>query len=408
MDLASLYRGCDEYSFIPMVRQFYAEASGRVDAVMWEGDARILEMVLRERKTGTVVYYGTDPKQLQAIGGRFAASNDVLQLRLIRPVSGAPAGEGACASFFPQPYVTEVLREFGENAFHLAVAGTFLQADCLGMAQLVVTDGGLILQQDMDSYGAPLTENADDELRRLALSRFAEHQFFDLESVVAIRNRKSSPPYADAPLAAKRWAFLRDIFRSLAEADIRFVVLRNFDMIPNFCSLNKDIDLCIHPADFSRAHAILQAMPWRDETGGTMLYGAKRHRHYKREDLDLLLDVVQGLYYASPNNGEKMPVCSWLQNALFERRLFRDSWLLAYPHPHDLFILFACRGIYDKKTISKRYRMYLERLLRQVDREQIVKELELVFYAFAPELVRLVASGEAESLFRRYTQFAEY
>jgi hypothetical protein len=321
------------HSFAPLISAVLQDRPGPLSVVEW-GPGANTELFLASPKVTRVVGYESETQYFEQYKKRFSMHSARLDLCLkpfavTKPVTFMITAEQYRSD---HSYVTDALRRYGENSFDIAfIDGGGYRTDCAEISQLLVKDGGYIIWHDIVSYRENNPEFPSGRTYQSVLVRFAEYTYFDDLQTVQIVNRKNSAPYSgDRKLSVKAF-LLKKIFTDLQISGIRYVVLRNFDDIPTKCSLSNDIDLAVHPDDMSSAHTILMRhLPQhqRDKVSrDKLLYGARVHNHYLLPTLNIHIDVVQGLYYTSLNNGEKIPAPSVLQDLLFKRRrVVHDFW----------------------------------------------------------------------------------
>lgn len=307
----------------------------------------------------------------------------------------------------------EIANRHGENSFNMAIVNTtHLKADCIEISKHLVTDGGIILVTDLESWHPSETGDTSKRDVRKAISSFPEYYYIDRHSSVIIVNRKTSAAYKSMPAVADKYNYLRKTFDALQADDILFLILRSPDYIPVNCSIKNDIDLIIHPSYIQAASKVFLQLGYshyRDQTtNNSHLYNSRPHDHFLISSLDIHIDVVQGLYYSSLNNDEKVPIHKKLQELIFDRRRYvQDCWK-CIPHVNDLFTHIVCHAIFDKKVLSPHYSELLNRLFPYIDKQTIEDELKDVFFAFTPTLLNYFDEGCTTDLIQNYLRFSDY
>ena len=402
------------HSFTPLINNILTRADGPLSVVEW-GPGANTELFLASPKVTRVVSYESDLTWFKTYRERFSAHRERLDLQhkafdVSKPVTAEITAE---SYDLKHPYITDVLERFGENSFDIAfVDGGGYRTDCAEIAQALVKDGGYIIWHDIVSWRENNPEFPSGRTYQSVFCRFPEYYYHDDLQTLLVVNRKNSTAYTDDKKLQAKAALLKIIFDNLLHAGVRYVVLRNAGDIPLRCSIDNDIDLAVHPEDMSVAHKILiECLPQHSkdaQSKESLLYGAKPHDHYKLPQLDLHIDVVQGLYYTSPNNSEKVAIATALQESLFNRRRFvYDLWHFI-PHEIDTFIHILAHALFDKTTISPFYKMQLEFMVGFLDKEQLKSELSLILYSFAGKAIDLICAGRTEELHQEYKSFVGY
>lgn len=408
------YRKSSFHTFIPVLDSIVNRLAGPLKVVEW-GPGKNTELFVENDKVSQVVSYENDKKWFETYHGQFAKYSNTLDLKLIPfEVQKPVTREIVRDNYDPlHPYVRDPFEHFGENYFDIAfVDGGGYRTDCAEMAQMLVKDGGFIVWHDILSYRENNREFPSGRTFQEVFTNFPEYHYYDKHRTLLIVNRKSSKPYKGNSLTEAKSQMLTAIFDTFISQQIRYVVLRNAEDMPLRCTLNNDIDILIHPEDYSNVHSLLIKHGFehkRDQAQyGSMLYGAAPHDHYMIKHLELHIDIVKGLYYRSPNNGEKVAITRALQKSIFERRQFTSDIWGYVPHPNDLFLHIFCHALFDKDAISNKYVVLLEELLGLTEQELLVKELEAVVFKFAPIALQAIRNRQTLKLSELYFSYSDY
>ena len=203
-----------------------------------------------------------------------------------------------------------------------------------------------------------------------------------------------------------------ETFNVLYHNKVDFLTLRNFDLIPDGCSIESDIDTLVRPGMLEKLATLMHKLGFEHSTdihlGLKYLYGAETHHHFKNKSMDIQFDVVTGLYYRSMDEGQYVPVCRHLQDRIFAHKLkVRECWIYQ-PASEDELTHICCHSIFDKRKISKRY---IERMLYLFDKcnSQVMLDcLRMVFYEFAPVIMQRLKEEKMQSLLEEYVRFIAY
>lgn len=206
---------------------------------------------------------------------------------------------------------------------------------------------------------------------------------------------------------------LSGVFNALKSNEVRYAILKKFDVFPENIDGSKDIDLIIHPNDKNLFHHIMRNStfslckhPWDFGENFIFLYSMTPLEFYIDEPYSL--DICFELSCRSLNNGEWIPLHQKIQNLLWsERRLVSEPWFYEQPYSCELLHLIT-KAIFDKKYFPKSYQERINELLKFVDLIVIEELLNQVFYKYTPKLIDLIASSKFEEIFESYITFTDY
>ena len=203
---------------------------------------------------------------------------------------------------------------------------------------------------------------------------------------------------------------VKSIFHFLIDEKLDYVVLRNFDDIPDKLSMQNDLDLLINKSDihiFDKKITSLGFELYKDK--GVYLYGAQPHYHYIFSDLNLHLDVVDGLYYKSPL-GENcfVKIDKTLQKSILEKKLQVNNFWKYRPSYEDLVTHLCCHCIFDKKQVGNKYAYIIENEYKRCSENTLSSYLKKVFFKASDMLLECIKNGQTSMMFEKYMKFNDY
>lgn len=182
-----------------------------------------------------------------------------------------------------------------------------------------------------------------------------------------------------------------------------FLVLRNFDHIPNQSSHQNDIDvLC--PIDIRKPMTDLGYKYHLDKN--EYLYEAKPHTHFTNNSIDVHFDVVEGLYYKSLADPKIfVNINEQVVTLMLQRKEKTSKCWMYQPAPVDLLFHLICHSIFDKRTVTDRYQDQINSLYAQCDKEDLRELAKMVFFKFTDRLMEILDTKSLKDLFNQYRTF---
>ena len=207
--------------------------------------------------------------------------------------------------------------------------------------------------------------------------------------------------------------FLKNLFQVLCQKKIDYVVLRNHDEIPSGVTLDKDIDLLVHPNQTKQVRKVFDSMGFYRRVDSKkehiFCYGTCPHEHFFSKSEDVHVDVIFQLMYRSPNQGEWIPAHQDIQESMWNNRVYDNTFIGCWrPDSTDEMLHLLAHGIFDKQGISSVYQKKLSLLWPKVDKALFKICLEHLFFKFTPTIIQLIERNEFEGLFEKYISFKEY
>ncbi|MDB4121814.1 nucleotidyltransferase family protein, partial [Flavobacteriaceae bacterium] len=160
---------------------------------------------------------------------------------------------------------------------------------------------------------------------------------------------------------------INELFETLEEGKIEYTLLRNIDNeLPDKLSVNKDIDIIVHPKDIKKLVSTLKKKqwnlvkhPWDFGHNFVFLYSMDPFLFFKKKQLHL--DVCFQLSCRSLNNGEWFPLDESIQDSIWIYKKKVDKpWNYVLSN-EDYLIHLLTRSIFDKKEFTTGYIVEIEK-----------------------------------------------
>jgi hypothetical protein len=206
--------------------------------------------------------------------------------------------------------------------------------------------------------------------------------------------------------------FIRDTFVKMqAATGGEFVCLRNYDKIPDGCSLKNDIDVLVPKmyrelVDSSLKHD-LGYEGWVDT--GKYMYGAEPHIHYEHKQIGVHIDTVTGLYYRSlKDKNVFINIDINLTSSMLANRCKPLQGVHCYePDPNDNIVHLLCHGIFDKRQ-TKIYADRINELFEFSKASRILELLSMAFGSANEAIYNVLSEGRAADVYDVYIGLTNY
>ena len=199
-------------------------------------------------------------------------------------------------------------------------------------------------------------------------------------------------------------------FKKLNSKKIDYIVLRKQEQIQKV-SLTSDLDLIAKWEQREKIKELFTNLGYSfydDQKNNTYLYGSKPHWHFLNKKEDVHIDIVFGLFYKSTSQGEWIPVHKLLQESIWNNKKIVSSFWKYKPSNIDLLIHLICHCIFDKRKIDDYYSGQILKLFKLVNKKELTKKLEVIFFKFTPVLVKKISKEDFDNLFGDYISFGGY
>jgi hypothetical protein len=203
-------------------------------------------------------------------------------------------------------------------------------------------------------------------------------------------------------------------FNTLNASGFQYILIRNINNeLPGNLAVGKDIDLLVH------YHQRTEFIGFLIENGfknirhplfnDIFLYGVNKFEFFVNND-NILLDLNYQLACRSLNDGEWIPLAGKIQDNAWKNKIKYKTDQITYNSlsAEDEFIVLVARSIFDKKEFQKGYVERIDALMHLIDLDDVVDQLQLVFFKFTPMLLSMLKKREYDLILDRYISFSEY
>lgn len=205
-----------------------------------------------------------------------------------------------------------------------------------------------------------------------------------------------------------------EITNAFEAENVRYAICRDLEnALPADYAGEADIDLVIHPEDWSNAQGILKSRNWFEVlhpfdnlSDFVFLYGVKRFRFFVRGEAKL--DLCFQLACRSTNAGEWIPLDQEIQDSVWANRKWDDQRRCYTLSPVDECVHLLARAYFDKKSVTELYRSRIQELYSEIDECDLEYRLRLVFFRATGDIMSCLRSGEITELVTRVTAFHDY
>lgn len=243
----------------------------------------------------------------------------------------------------------------------------------------------------------------------------------------------------------------RDLFDALEERDLRYVVLRRYDELPEAALTEEsDVDLLLERSRFEAGKAVCESIGFSTEDpqahsrvrlvrtavrdpkrairavtdapteplrrlltgGGGGSFENPRHRSELLFRGDQILDLQDNLAYKSPMNGLLVPVDPSVTRGMLERR--RRTRGFYTPAPADELAHLVAHCVFNKEGrfppyYEDRCNTLLQRISEDDDQLELVDQLfEKTFFAAGDRVLTLVRDGRYSDIRGELRRFSDY
>ena len=204
-----------------------------------------------------------------------------------------------------------------------------------------------------------------------------------------------------------------NIFQLLNERKVEYVLMRNINNeLPHDLEIGKDIDILVK--DRNKVVEVLKAYKFNKinhpHENNIFLYGVAKFEFYKNNE-NILFDLNFQIAVRSLDAGQWIPLDQVIQESAWQNKRFEraggglEYWTFSY---EDEFVVLIARSIFDKKEFQAGYVSRLDELLPMVNKDNVLKKLQLIFFKYAPLLLRQIEGQSYHDVVRNYLEFKEY
>jgi hypothetical protein len=202
------------------------------------------------------------------------------------------------------------------------------------------------------------------------------------------------------------------------ESAVDYVLIKNVNNeLPSGLLDGKDIDIVVAPQCKTRFERTMQNNDYRAHTnpfgkanGWNFAYGLQEYQFWKKEGIpgDLYIDASFALCCKSLTPNIWIPLDGFINETIWKNRIFDDALNCWRMDDKNLLLYLLVRCIFDKRNFTAAYISDIEKLKHLFMDDYVRKAMNLVFFAFAPNLIDLVSRGRYESILTEHLSFSEY
>lgn len=205
-----------------------------------------------------------------------------------------------------------------------------------------------------------------------------------------------------------------DFFRQMNDLGIEYVLLRNIDNeLPDNFKCRKDIDLLVNPnsrikfKEFMKQNSWKKVKhPWNFSNNFVFLYNMDEFEMYQKGCVNL--DISYQLSTRSTNNNEWMPIDQLINDSVWinKKKNIEYDWYEMCIEDQLIHLLTRC--VFDKKEFNSGYIIKINELIKVVNRQNLIKKLNLVFFKFTQNLLDLLEKQRYDVIRNQYIEFTDY
>lgn len=206
-----------------------------------------------------------------------------------------------------------------------------------------------------------------------------------------------------------------DFFNRLNESKISYILIRNInEELPKSLKKGKDIDLLFKYSDKNTIYIFLNKNGFKKikhpHRNNIFLYGVQKFEFFINKE-GLILDLNFSLVCRSLDKGQWLPIDQVIQNSAWKNRVFYEHssefkyWALS---KEDLFITLIVRSVFDKKEFQEGYINKIEELIGDVDLEDVIHKLKLIFFNYSGSLINQIKEKNYSTILENYYRFSKY
>jgi len=204
-----------------------------------------------------------------------------------------------------------------------------------------------------------------------------------------------------------------NIFQLLNERKVEYLLMRNINNeLPYHLEIGKDIDILVK--DRNKMVEILKECKFNKishpHENNIFLYGVQKFEFYKNNE-NILFDLNFQIVVRSLDAGQWIPLDQAIQESAWQNKRFEraggglEYWTLSY---EDEFVALIARSVFDKKEFQAGYVSRLDELLPMVNKDNVLKKLQFIFFKYAPLLLYQIEQQNYPDIVINYLKFKEY
>jgi hypothetical protein len=209
---------------------------------------------------------------------------------------------------------------------------------------------------------------------------------------------------------------LINIFQLLNKSKLNYILMRNInDEIPSKLKTGKDIDILISKKNYGKFINFFKDNQYKKISHphkyDTFLYGVDKFEFKYNANNKIIFDLNFQIAVRSLDAGQWIPLDQVIQKSAWKNKRFEQKnedfgyWTLSH---EDEMVCLIARSILDKEEFKDGYINRINELYDLIDKENIMKKLNLIFFKFTPDLIGYIENKQYSKIIQNYIQFKEY
>lgn len=207
-----------------------------------------------------------------------------------------------------------------------------------------------------------------------------------------------------------------EFFELLNKKGLRYVLIKNInDELPDMLVDGKDIDILVHPDDYTKYKIVMAdndfSMIFHPEGykyGWLFLYGVKEFVKFKSIKTGLEVDACFQICTKSINMNAWIPLDKAINASIWKNKVWDEKnhwWIM---DDKNLVVYLITRCVFEKELFSSKYIYEIDKRKYLLENIECIKKLNLIFFSFTEELIKLIKNDDYEKICNTYIQFTKY
>lgn len=205
-------------------------------------------------------------------------------------------------------------------------------------------------------------------------------------------------------------------FFDLLNDNVRYILTKNIAAeLPNGLKIGKDIDIVVHPNDYDKYREMmpqhgykLVVHPHGIYAGWKYLYNMKPACKHEHKDTLVQADAYDCLCTKSIMMNAWLPLDKKINDSIWIHRVWDDEnkwWIM---DDENMVIYLITRCVFEKNGFSAEYISEIKKRKRHLYSESAIKKLNMIFFRFSNELLKLVEADRYDLIIPKYKTFVDY
>ncbi len=206
-----------------------------------------------------------------------------------------------------------------------------------------------------------------------------------------------------------------NFFNLLNKSNIEYILLRNIgNELPSKLKVGKDIDLLVLKKDIKKINQFFEINGYEKinhpSESDIYLYGVDKFEFRYNKNNKILIDLNFQLSCRSLDEGQWVPFDEKHQKSAWVNKKFVNNSDLNYYTLsfEDEFIALVIRSIFDKKKFEQGYIKRITKLIKLIDKDNVLSKFELTFFKYSKKLLQQLENKEFDKIINSYLSFKEY